>query len=129
MAIIDDCPGLEVQIFCNDRPICEYNDHHVNLRPKTSERYVEAQSGAEFEIHYNFTPPFPTDRAVSMLITVDGRDVDEPLLRPEELHDDTGHVSCGPVSTAGPQWFVQKYVFKRLHISRFNQVKIETWTC
>ncbi|RAR02987.1 hypothetical protein DDE83_008388 [Stemphylium lycopersici] len=116
MAIIQKTPGLQVQIRVNDRPLREYIDQHTQVAEKIQERYIEATSNAAFEIHTQFTPPFPTNRPVSMIVTIDGKDVDEPFIRAEELHARSGHVSAGPISYNGREWFSQKYQFAALSI-------------
>lgn len=117
MAVLDTVPGLEVQVVVRDQPLHEYEDCDVHVPKDTIERYVEAQTNANFEIRYSFAQPFPTDRAVSMLITIDGNDVDEPLLRPSELFDIKGHTSSGPVYKSG-LWKVRKYRFRGIRIGK-----------
>ncbi|OAK95675.1 hypothetical protein IQ06DRAFT_329081 [Phaeosphaeriaceae sp. SRC1lsM3a] len=119
MAVLDTVPGLEVQVVVRDQPLHEYEDCDVHVPKDTIERYVEAQTNANFEIRYSFAQPFPTDRAVSMLITIDGNDVDEPLLRPSELFDIKGHTSSGPVYKSG-LWKVRKYRFRGIRIEEHD---------
>jgi hypothetical protein len=117
MAVIDETPGLEVQIHVNGEAAREYNARHAVVPPTTSESYIEAQSDAAFEIRYSFKAPFAADRPVSMIVTLDGTDVDEPIVRPDALYDAKGHVSSGPVSYDGERWITQKYRFAPLRIS------------
>jgi hypothetical protein len=117
MALLDDVPGVEVQIVVQDQVLHEYQDRSAQVSAKTTERYVEAQSHAEFQIRYAFSKPFPADRPVSMIVTIDGKDVDEPLIRPFELFEPQGHFSHGPISSIGSRWMVQKYCFSPIDIS------------
>ncbi|CAN9282483.1 unnamed protein product [Alternaria alternata] len=87
MAIVDEVPGLEVQIYVNGNPLREYVDQHAAISRATSESYVEVHSNSAFEIHYSFKAPFPVDRPVSMIVTMDGKDIDEPLIRPWECSE------------------------------------------
>jgi hypothetical protein len=119
MAVIDKVRGLEVQIWVQNQPLREYQDRTAKVSAKTTERYVEAQSHAQFEIRYAFTKPFPADRDVSMIVTIDGKDVDEPLIRPHELFETKGHVSSGPISAVGSSWEVQKYCFSPIDIRTY----------
>jgi hypothetical protein len=119
MAVIDKVHGLEVQIWVQNQPLREYQDRTVKVSAKTMERYVEAQSHAQFEIRYAFKKPFPAGRAVSMIITINGKDVDEPLIRPHELFESKGHVSNGPISAVGSRWEVQKYCFSPIDIRTY----------
>lgn len=117
MAVLEEVPGLEVHIAVGDDILQEYQDRSAKVSEKTVERYVEAQSNAQFELRYQFKKPFPADRPVSMIVTIDGKDVDEPMIRPFELFNPKGHASRGPVSQMGERWVVQKYCFAPIDIS------------
>ncbi|KAH7084824.1 hypothetical protein BKA63DRAFT_573833 [Paraphoma chrysanthemicola] len=116
MPVIADVQGLEVHIIVDGQPLYEWQDRDAKVSPKTEERYIEAQSNKEFQIHYSFKPPFPSDRPVSMIVTIDGLDVDEPLTRPFELFEPTGHTSYGPISSLGSEWVVRNYKFAPIQI-------------
>jgi protein involved in ribonucleotide reduction len=122
MAVLAEVPGLEVEILVNGQPLREYEDYSAEVPAQTIERYVEAQSDAQFEIHYTFKAPFPADRPISMIATIDGNDVDEPLVRPVELFQENGHISRGVISNIGSRWVVQKYCFSAIQISEDNNV-------
>lgn len=111
-----------MQILVNDHLLREYEDRHPHVPARTVERYVEAHSGANFEIRFSFQAPFPPERPVSMIVTVDGKDVEEPVIRPFELFDPKGHVCSGPLSKMGSKWFVQKYRFSSLEISEYGSL-------
>ncbi|KAI5379955.1 hypothetical protein J4E82_001502 [Alternaria postmessia] len=101
MAIVDEVPGLEIQIYVNGNPLREYVDQHAAVSEATSESYIEVHSNSSFEIHYSFKAPFPVDRPVSMIVTMDGKDIEEPLILPCELYNQEGHFSSGPISNDG----------------------------
>ncbi|KAG9190577.1 hypothetical protein G6011_08665 [Alternaria panax] len=124
MAIVDEAPGLEVQIRVNGNPLREYIDRHAAVSEATAESYVEAHSDSPFDIHYWFKAPFPADRAVSMIVTMDGKNVDEPLIRPDELYESNGHFSSGPISSDGRNWFKQTYRFSPLDITECSEEPI-----
>ena len=117
MAIIYEVPGVEVQIVVNGDPLQEYQDRDADIAPKAAECYVEAHSNAQYEIHYSFQAPFPGNRPVSMKVSVDGKDLDEPMIRPSELFDPKGHTSYGPVSQQAMRWVEQNYSFSEIDIS------------
>ncbi|CAN9373262.1 unnamed protein product [Alternaria alternata] len=121
MAIVDEVPGLEVQIYVNGNPLREYVDQHAAISKATSESYVEVHSNSAFEIHYSFKAPFPVDRPVSMIVTMDGKDIDEPLIRPCELYNREGHVSSGPISNDGKNWSTKSYRFSPLDIRECSE--------
>lgn len=53
-----------------------------------------------------------------MLVTLDGKDIDEPLIRPPELYDPKGHTSSGPVHQSGSTWKLRKYRFGCIRIGK-----------
>jgi hypothetical protein len=118
MAKLTGVPGLEAEVVVDGKPLREYNDSDPSP-PKTVSKYVEVTSGAEFEIRYRFRAPFPRNRTVSMKVTVDGREMDEPLIPPRDLFDKKGHTSAGPISTNGEQFSVQRFCFSDLETSEF----------
>ncbi|KAI4655275.1 uncharacterized protein J4E79_008342 [Alternaria viburni] len=59
MAVHGDYPGLKVQIVVKGKPLDEYEHEEEEELPKTTTRYVECHSGAEFAIKTKFTSPFP----------------------------------------------------------------------
>lgn len=120
MVVHPDCPGLEASVVVNDDVLKEYDDR-TQVPAKTVERYVEAQTGAEFEVHFRFSHPFPTDRAVSMIVTVDGKDVDEPLVRSRDLCRKV-HASQGSISNVGSEHYVQKFRFAELDIGEYSLI-------
>jgi hypothetical protein len=85
MALRPSGPGLEVQIVAADLPLLEHEDRTSKVSKNAVESYVEAQSNTHFEIWYPFRPPFPAGRAVSMIITIDGEDVEKTPIRPFEF--------------------------------------------
>lgn len=121
MPAIASVPGLEVRITVDGQPLNEWQDRHANVSPNTEERYIEAQSNKDFQIHYSFKPPFPAERPVSMIVTIDGQDVDEPLIRSFELFEPAGHTSYGPISRLGSEWVVRNY--------KFAPIKIRAYFC
>jgi hypothetical protein len=74
MAIHNSCPGLNVQVIVGGQPLTEYIDQDVSQNPHSVTAYVEAVSGAQFEINSTFTVPFPL-ADVSCAIYLDGKRV------------------------------------------------------
>ena len=72
MAIVDEAPGLEVHVQVDGNPLREYIDRHTTVSEAISESYIEAKSDSTFEVHYSFKAPFPVDRPVSLIVTIDG---------------------------------------------------------
>jgi hypothetical protein len=116
MAVLSKVPGLEVRIVVRDESLCEYEERCESVPENTLERYVEAHTNAHFELHVVFNAPFPSDRAVAMLVSIDGEDVDQPMIHPHELFDRKGHTSSGQVYKSGSRWKVRKYRFQGIRI-------------
>jgi hypothetical protein len=119
MAVIDEVPGLEVRVVVNEQALREYEDPSAKVPSQITERYVEAQDNSTFRIHYSFQPPFPADRPVSMIVTIDGNNLDEPVTHPFDLFQATGHSSTGVIARVGENWQVQKYCFSAIEISEY----------
>jgi hypothetical protein len=120
MAVLPSYPGLEAEIIIDGDALTEYRDDE-RTPPQTVCKYVEAKSGAVFEIHYTFLPPFPADRAVTMKVHLDGRPMDEPLIRTDELFEARGHICAGSLSTNGVDKNVQRFCFSELEIGEYAQ--------
>ncbi|KAH9876224.1 hypothetical protein J1614_004103 [Plenodomus biglobosus] len=118
MAILDAVPGLEVAIYSNNNELREYEDPSTDKTSRKLGCYIEAQSGATFEIRYSFKSPFPEERTVAASISIDGEVMDEPLIRPCELFQSSGHVSAGPITNRYGTWTVQPYRFSPLCIRK-----------
>jgi hypothetical protein len=118
MAVLSDVPGLQVEILVQGQPLNEYRDRAAKTSGRTVERYVEAQSGKQFEIRYIFEEQFPTDRPISTIVTIDGKAVDEPLIRPHEILDPSGHISYGSILKSDSGCEVRKYQFLSIDISK-----------
>ncbi|KAJ4357900.1 uncharacterized protein N0V89_002477 [Didymosphaeria variabile] len=116
-----DVPGVEASIVVNGQP-CEEHDDRGPVARNNIERYIIAESGATFEVHFRFSHPSPNDLPVSVVITIDGNDLDEPLIRQAEIYDQEGHVSEGPISNTRKEFRRQKYRFAELDITAGEDV-------
>lgn len=92
--------GLEAFTIVNGQP-CEEHDDCTPVASNCMERYIVATSGATFEVHFRFSRPLPDDLPVSVVVTIDGKDLDELLIRQAELYSKEGHASQGPISNIG----------------------------
>jgi hypothetical protein len=112
-----DCAGLEASILVGGVALEEFDGQH-KVKRSSVERFVQASSEENFEIRFKFRPPFSEYRAVSVIITVDDRDVDTAIIPPEDLFDEEGHVIEGPVSNLGSTFTVQKFRFSALKVGK-----------
>ncbi|KAI8934334.1 hypothetical protein NX059_009070 [Plenodomus lindquistii] len=136
MAILEGVPGLEVCISGKHQNLREYQDRSTIASPNTAAHYIEAVSKAPFEVHACFTLPFSSNRAVEISISVDGKLLDELVIRPHELFKKKTHISAGPISddhddTASPELSKQLesvgtitvmfYFLKNVRLNRVSQ--------
>ncbi|KAF2849038.1 hypothetical protein T440DRAFT_534575 [Plenodomus tracheiphilus IPT5] len=120
MAVLEVAPGVEVCITSRKQKLREYEDPYADVTPKYAAHYIEAPSNAPFEVRTCFTSPFPNDRAVEIGISVDGRTMDELVVRPHELFARGFHTSEGPISDDQDRWSLQRYRFAPLRIRKFR---------
>jgi hypothetical protein len=75
MAVLDELPGLEVQIIVNRTPVKEYDDDEEEVVDKTVTRYIEAESEAEFEVRLKFQSMFniSAKHSVAAEVLLDGK--------------------------------------------------------
>lgn len=110
-------PGLEAFIVMEGQH-CEEHDDRTPVASNCMERYIVAESGAGFEVQFRFYRPFPNDRPVSVVVTMDSKDLDEPLVRQHELHAKESYVSKGTISNIGEDFWREKYRFAELEIGK-----------
>ncbi|KAF2833540.1 hypothetical protein CC86DRAFT_415377 [Ophiobolus disseminans] len=77
MAIIAALPGLQVTVEAGGEPLAEFDYQPANAlqdatAPNMVSRYIEAPSGAEFEIRTLYRPPYNPDSLVQVDIMLDG---------------------------------------------------------
>ena len=110
MAIIDDLPGVVIEIIVKGTALKEYEDDELDEDERTVTRYIEAVSGQEFAVRIKRLPncEFKGD-CISFTITADGQDVDFPLLsKTKGRHT---HLSEGKEEAGG---YERKYRFADL---------------
>lgn len=72
-----------------------------------------------YKVLLRFKSPFPADLPVAVIVAIDGKDMDEMLIRQDELYEEEGHVSMGPISNTEGEWWKQRYRFAMLDTSAF----------
>jgi hypothetical protein len=72
MAVLQDVPGVQVQVVVDGKALKEYDDSESNQTSKATSKYVEAVSGRNFEIHTTLEKHMETDHDVSIRVLVDG---------------------------------------------------------
>ncbi|KAF2872366.1 hypothetical protein BDV95DRAFT_661569 [Massariosphaeria phaeospora] len=115
MAILPDCPGLEVKIVVDGEPLKEYEDDGTPA-PKSVTKYIEAVSDAKFEINYAFNKDYPHAYDVRVVVKLDGQQVDDSLDPYSTLFRDGGHTVSGATSCLDGKWFMADFRFSQLTI-------------
>jgi hypothetical protein len=91
MAILDDVPGLKVEVHVDGSALKEYDDDDGIPQPKRVTKYIEAVTGASLKIKHHFTKPFPTNHGVTVRVRLDGQIVRKPIYRAHSLLNDQEH--------------------------------------
>lgn len=116
MVILPACPGLKVEVAVAGQALKEHDDNYeTNAKPKTVTKYVEAVSGANFEIAISFEKPFPDKHAVRAIVYVDGEDVARPIIRESALLKRTRKIQGATLRVEGKR-VLRKFRFSKLNV-------------
>jgi hypothetical protein len=117
MAISESHSTLKVEILCDGVPLQEHvNDDEEDSRT-TVTRYIEAESGKNFEIHITLTRPFPTHMVIYH-IYLDGKWRSGRF--PKDFgynHQVEDHIS-GVRYPVDRRWFERKFCFSELDVGQ-----------
>jgi hypothetical protein len=117
MAIHPDHPGLTIEVVVDEEPLPEYIDHETSSEGKELTRYIEARSGAEFQIWYRFTTLFPTKKDISFIVDIDGKVVDSGFFQRNTLTSSAEpFVTDGAEVKIGSKWVLQCLSFVNLDV-------------
>jgi len=121
MAVLDELPGLVVEILVNGEPLKEYTDTFVDEKePNTIIKYIEAVSGANFEIRCRFIHQYPhRDVLNGVDVRLDGQNVACILIHKSDLRQMVlGYTTfiTGRTSGQGQKWIKEKFRFAELTI-------------
>ncbi|KAH7125266.1 hypothetical protein B0J11DRAFT_486692 [Dendryphion nanum] len=127
MAILPECPGLEVQIIVNDSPAKEYDDEDADDPPKTITKYIEAVSDAKFKIQYIFTNRFSCKHGVEVAFFVDGNCAMSTVIAKNKLTSliDTARFCEGTRTTSNGKQFVSDFYFSKLAIDQDSVANVQ----
>ncbi|RMZ66093.1 hypothetical protein GMOD_00005162 [Pyrenophora seminiperda CCB06] len=117
MAITEAHPYIKVNVQVGGIP----------LSSTSVTKYIEATSGAEFSVAYEFTPPWPKT-ALVLMTYVDGKWMNGVIIE-EHLYTGTSYNGswAGTEHTEGNKAFLRKFCFSELTIGTANSYYIETW--
>ncbi|KAF2651345.1 hypothetical protein K491DRAFT_761119 [Lophiostoma macrostomum CBS 122681] len=133
MAILPDIPGLRVEVYVNGDPLREYHDYEEDSedddeddeeepdRPrKTVTKYVEAVSGANFELRVSFNDSFDSPHAIRGKIEIDGMDVRRCAWKTQTSRLTHKHLEGAHITQQG-QRYIRKFRFRELDIVEENE--------
>lgn len=117
MAVVEDIPGLHVTVSAKK----EYVDPDEEQPEGTVTKYIEASSGEEFSICWDFKQNFKfKDNDIVSYIYLDGKVVDGLTVQSERLQGPSGyHFSlAGARAQKGGKWIERKYLFADLNVGQ-----------
>lgn len=120
MAILDAHPNIEVQIVCNGIPLKEYDDddNDESAEPNTVTKYVEAISGAEFQIQHDIMAPWPRHEILFTCI-IDKQNIRGALIRKHHYYGRSyRYIKDGVESYNRGQWSTQRFQFAELSVGK-----------
>ncbi|KAI8934333.1 hypothetical protein NX059_009069 [Plenodomus lindquistii] len=126
MAVTKKTPELKVQIFVNGAPLEEHHDGDEMTADDAVTAYVEAVSGANFEIRYTFGLQFVAKHDVNCCIEIDGKSVGSPVF--DTLHPiQKGHVydRIGEKEEENGKCFVRRFRFVDVEIGGDEVPKLD----
>jgi hypothetical protein len=116
MTVLDNVPGLEVTVQVNGSSLQEYNDDDSEPAPKSVTKYIEAISGAQFRVQYEFKESFRTKNGILTDIYIDGKDIAGYVLKANQLHG--AYVMSGKKERGGNEYFQRPFTFSQLSIGK-----------
>jgi hypothetical protein len=139
MAILPECPGLKVGVFAQGRQMQEYDDDE-DPSPKAITKYIEAQSGTNFNVVARFKRPFSTRYDVMMRVIIDGKSMAKWHCKRAQLANKV--VECDGIRRERHgEWVKQNFSFAELEIGKhyWHDFRLEhtdkfcsgrgPWTC
>lgn len=119
MAITKAHPSIKVEVISQGAPLREYDDDEGETSSATVTKYIEAQSGADFAVHFELQRPFPV-HPVKLKLYLDGRPTDSRIVSSVQYAKTESKLSrtLDSVSSkvAEGQRVVQRHCFSKLTV-------------
>jgi hypothetical protein len=120
MAVLDAYPSIKVQIEVNGAPLQEYHDDEEDSMPGTVVKYIEAITGAEFQIVQEITPRWPR-YDIMFRYYVDQHYTGGSFVVKKQYHGSVErHIESGVTSCKNGQGVIQNYQFAALSVGEFT---------
>lgn len=124
MAVLKGINGLQVHILSpRDSYKEEYHDTDEEQPENVATQYIEAESGKDFHIRWNFQPVFPfKDNHITTNISLDGKAVDSMILDTKWFKGRGGYqtVLSGARTKKNGKWYELPFSFADLNIGMDN---------
>ena len=120
MAVIDEVPGLKVEIVVNRDPVLEYKSNDEEAKSTRVTNYIEATSGAEFRLDYTFSN-FTAKHGVCAFIKLDGKSAEGRFWSKSDLEGCLNGKSLpvnGARSFENGQYIERNFCFSEVHTGR-----------
>jgi hypothetical protein len=105
MAVLDSCPGMEVSIVLNNKVLKEYRDFNADDSQNSTTSYIEVEAAAAFEVDIEVTDTYTSRHDIRVEVRLDGKKIDDTLIRVEDLHKPGCHRLSGVTSKINGWWF------------------------
>ena len=116
--------GLNVTICVNKKPLQEYADNDEEQLPDTITKYIEAVSGAKFEVCAQYEPTFESKAPCSGAVFVtllDGKMVENMPLE-HSKHIGKLAYTYGSCSLKQGKWMLERFRFSEILISTRSNI-------
>jgi hypothetical protein len=117
MAIIDDHPGLSVEILIDKQALREHRDATAEDPPNAITKYAEVHTIDAFEVKTNFLENSAATYGVHVEVRLDGNKVSSYLVRLKDLKKEGGHLTSGVKTKIGNRWHKSDLVFSAFAVS------------
>lgn len=111
MSIIENVPGLKVEVIANDEPLAEYRDAEAEVGTKKAVRFIEAKSNGTFQIVTQFLEEFPATYGFRIEVRLDGNEVDSVLIRLKDRKKNGRHKMSGVRLKTNGRWHQSNLLF------------------
>ncbi|PSN68691.1 hypothetical protein BS50DRAFT_632589 [Corynespora cassiicola Philippines] len=107
---------IQVDIYVNNQALQQYNDDKQEEAPDSVTKYVEATSGANFEVRCTFADRFHNRHDLSVKLYVDGKFIDGHTFFRRDIELGKVCTFDGMRESIGKKFFLRKMRFSELHI-------------
>jgi hypothetical protein len=120
MAITEAHPRIKAEVRVDGVALQEYDDDGESTQPDAVTKYIEASSGATFDICFQITRSWPST-SVLFFIYLGGKYSRGNFTQQKDYRGTSyEHVIEGSQHTKNGQWFVSKFAFSVLNIGMMN---------